>query len=389
MMDGEQQEPIAEEAGEGQLRLRYEVIESDRSGYETDPDQHFPFGLATGAEQQVVPVPVRTPGPPLSESLRAGIRKFAESPTRMYAAAGVGLGILFGITVAAVSWHMSNPKGPYDLGPVISSGPGLKGRLFLEWDRQLKYRLSFEPSEPEQLAGFSLAAGNPPRPLSIGIQLQNAEGFVLCSKDILLKYDARRAAALAANNLEARAGAADVSGGQMASGIDFAQLDAQEVAREQGKDIFQDQVGPGGQIEAINVEGSLPCTAKAYQAASYWSVIPNFPSVAEQNDLRKLAEPPNKAHETSAASKKNVAKPAPKPSPFYIEGDDEWVGYDASGGMIETISGRRFLIDKTSGDSSALKGMDLPVAVHYRCDQAANCTVTRPGGAVLHTRLKR
>jgi hypothetical protein len=105
--------------------------------------------------------------------------------------------------------------------------------------------------------------------------------------------------------------------------------------------------------------------------------------------LRKLAEPPNKAHETSAASKKNVAKPAPKPSPFYIEGDDEWVGYDASGGMIETISGRRFLIDKTSGDSSALKGMDLPVAVHYRCDQAANCTVTRPGGAVLHTRLKR
>jgi hypothetical protein len=383
-----QQGPGAKGTQGEQLSLGYQVIESDPAGHETDPTLHFPVGEEKEIAEPITAPAPRPPRQPFLDELKQQFPIFGENPTRVYASAAVGLGILFGITVAIISWKMSTPAGPYDMGSVLAGGPGLKGHLFLEWDRTLKYRLSFEPTYPDQLAGFSLVAANAPRPLSFNLQLQNAEGFVLCTKDVLVKYDPRKAEALAARDPEALEGYPDKTelfGGRLTPGMDFAPLDAMETARERGKDIFQNQSGPSGQVEAIKAEGVLPCTAKAYQSTTAWSFTSNFPTLAEQNELRKLTLPKTAA----PAEKKKAPKAALRVSPFYIEGDDAFAAYDPSTGLIETLSGRRFLIDKTSGEANALKSVDFPVTVHYKCDQAANCTITRTGASPLHTRLRR
>jgi len=80
---------------------------------------------------------------------------------------------------------------------------------------------------------------------------------------------------------------------------------------------------------------------------------------------------------------------APKSSPFYIEGDDSIAGYDASTGIVETYTSRRFLIDKAGAAANTLKGLDFPIDIHYRCDQAETCIITRAGGGVLHAKLKK
>jgi hypothetical protein len=371
-----------------QLSLGYQLIGSDTAGHETDPTLHFPVGEEGEVAEPITAPAPRPPRQPYLDELKQQFRIFGENPTRVYASAAVGLGILFGITVAIISWNTSTATGPYDMRSVLASGPGLKGHLFLEWDRTLKYRLSFEPTYPDQLAGFSLVAANAPRPLSFTLQLQNAEGFVLCTKDVLVKYDARKAAALAARDpaaLEGYADKAELFGGRLTPGMDFAQLNAIETARERGKDIFQNQSGPGGQVEAIKAEGVFPCPAKAYQTTTSWSFTSNFPTLAEQNELRKLTLPKTAA----PAEKKKAPKPASRVSPFYIEGDDAFAAYDPSTGLIETLSGRRFLIDKTSGEANALKSVDFPVTVHYKCDQGANCTITRTGASPLHSKLRR
>ncbi len=388
MTDGEHHDPGQEKKEGEQLSLRYQIVEPEH-GYETDPTLHFSLDADNAVEKPSAAPAPQPPRLPFLEELKQQFRVFGESPARVYASVAVGLGILFGITVAIISWNVSNPTGPYDLGYAFATGPGLKGHLFLEWDRKLRYRLSFEPSDPDHLTGFSLAAANSPRPLAITIQLQNAEGFVLCTKDILLKYDAGKAAALAERNPEALArvsSAKDLFGGRLTPGMDSAQWNAMEVAREQGKDIFQNQVGPSGRVEAIKAEGVLPCPENAYQTTTSWNVTSNFPSVAEQEELRKLTLPRTNG---ALAEKKIATKAAPKVSPFYIEGDDAFAAYDPSTGMIEAVSGRRFQIDKTSGEANALKTVDFPVTVHYKCDQAANCTITRTGESPLHGRLKR
>jgi hypothetical protein len=171
-------------------------------------------------------------------------------------------------------------------------------------------------------------------------------------------------------------------------------LEAQEPERELGKDIFLNQIGRDGQIDSISAQGDIPCSGKAYESTSYWSFSPGFPSLAEQGELLKR-QADIRANEASAASEKLVArrrmaaKAAPKPSPFYIEGDDSIAGYDASAGIIETFTARRFLVDKAGAAANALKGLDFPIDVHYRCDQSATCTITRAGGGMLHAKLKK
>jgi hypothetical protein len=394
-------DPNGEETEEIQLPLSsYTIIGSapESSGDKpAEADLHFPISVSAAAEEQNPAAGPPIPRPPFLEGWIERIRKFAENPTRVYASAGVGLGILFGITIAAIFWHIDNPNGPYDLRSVTSSAAGLKGHLFLKWEKKLQYRLTFEPSEPEQLAGFSLAVANSPRPLSIDIQLKDAHGFVLCTKNILLPYDARKAAALAAPNPEAEAGNTDadkISSDQLAQGIDVARLEAQEPERELDKDIFLNQIGPDGQIASISAQGDIPCSGKAYESTSYWSFSPGFPSLAKQGELLKR-QAEIRANEASAASEKLAArtrmatKAAPKLSPFYVEGEDSIAGYDASAGIIETFTARRFLIDKAGAAANTLKGLDFPVDIHYRCDQAATCTITRTGGGVLHAKLKK
>lgn len=309
------------------------------------------------------------PRPPFLESWIERIRKFAENPTRIYAAGGVGLGILLGVVIAAVFWLTGN-DGQYDLGSATSSAAGLKGHLFTKWDKKVEYRLTLEPSNQDQQAGFTLAVSNSPRPLSIEIHLQDSKGFVVCTKDILLKYDVRNAAAFAASNPDSKASVEDADktpGNRLEQEIEEAQLEAQEPERELGKDIFQNQIGKDGQIAAIYAQGEIPCSKKAYRNIISWSFSPNFPSLAEQDELRKRqaeaqANAARLAAEALTPHKKRTPKPAIMLLPFSIEGDDTIIEFDASRGIFETRGGKLSFSTKKTGKAPTPDGRTIPSA---------------------------
>jgi hypothetical protein len=316
-----------------------------------------------------------TPKPPSHATLTERMQRFAENPTIFYATIGVGLGILIGVIFAAISLFMGNPVGRYDLGPVISDGTGLKGHLYINWEKKLHYRLTFETIYPEQQAGFALAVANPPQPLSIVIELQGAQGTVLCNREIVLKYDARSAVA----NLPYKPAAT----------VDLAQLQAYEQEREEGRDVFQNQLAPGGQVVALNAQGEIPCSAKAYEKTTQWSFSTNFPSLAEQNELlERRHEMRGNAGQISAAHKKAV-KAAEKLLPFSIEGDDMIVEFDVNRGVIVTSGRNTFIFDKTSMGSVDPVWQEYPVNIHFRCDRSSDCTLMHAGAGALRARMKR
>jgi hypothetical protein len=294
------------------------------------------------------------------------MRRFADNPTKFYVTIGAGLGVLFVVIFAAVNLRPGSPEGRYDMGPVTSSATGLKGHLYINWEKTLHYRLTFETSDSDQQAGFALAAANPPRPLSIEIQLQDSKGFVLCSREIVSSYDNKPPAA-----------------------SDSAQLKNQELKREQGKDIFQNQTAAKGQVAALNAQGEIPCSAKAYENTAQWSFTSNFPSLAEQEEALKRPQEMRAIAAQRAAAKKAAAKGAEKLLPFSIEGDDAIVELDVNRGVIETSGRKTFFFDKTSMGSADPVWRDYPVNIHFRCDQSSNCTLMHAGTGALRVRLKK
>ena len=358
------------------------------------PEMHYPFGATRDAQP---PKPIADP-PLVSAALLAGWKQryqaFKANPLRVYASAAVGCGILFGVVFAAVSWRMGSANGPYDFGSVTSSAAGLKGHLFTKWDKKLTYRLAVEASDPERKAEFALAVAHPPRPLSVNVRLNDGKGFVLCSWDILLRYDARDAAVFSASDPgvgKGKTDAAHLSTDPRAQALDLASWNAEEQQREQGKDIFQDEIGPDGQIAAIDAQGAAPCSKDAYESASYWSLWPNFPSLAEQDELRKRQEEAQaRAERPSFATRKKIApKAAANLTSYSFEGDDEIVEFDASRGIIETAAGKTFFFDKAAGAGVDSRWQDFPVSVHYKCNQNSDCTLLCAGAGALHTRLRR
>jgi hypothetical protein len=321
------------------------------------------------AKAPVSTPPLREVKPPFHEVWIGQIRKFFSSPTRTYIAIGTGLGLLLIVVVAIAAWLTSPPVGRYDMESVTSDAAGLKGHLYVQWDKKLEYRLTIEPSDPNLQEEFSLAATQPRRPLSVEIHLQDVEGFVLCSKEILLKYDARNAADLDASALSAQ--------------------DAQEAAREKGRDIFQNQVGANGQVVAINAQGGIPCSAKAYKKAENWSFTPNFPSLAEQAEWLKSQPVPEAGGGHAASSRRRAASKAPvKLVPFSVEGDDAIVEFDAARGVIETRGRKTFFVAKTSGAAANSGWQDYPVNIHFRCDRSLSCILMSPGLGDLHAKMK-
>jgi hypothetical protein len=244
-----------------------------------------------------------------------------------YAAAGTAFGILFGAAIAASLWlpnwlaqpsAMANagvpapapvaPQGPRDFGSVKAIVAGLNGHLTTEWREKPTYTLVIEPSAPAQQPGFALAVTASPRPLSVGFQLLDRTGAVVCGQDVVVRYDASHAAALnAANpNSDAKNNASKTAGTQGSAEAEEAlgRVEAQEMSRERGRDIFENEIGDDGQIVAIDAQGAMPCSKQAYDSAASWSFSADFPSVAEQADLLK------RETETEATQK---AAPARKP----------------------------------------------------------------------------
>lgn len=323
-----------------------------------DPNQPHPADAYEGNAEAL------PPAPPLAGS----------NPIVRFAAIGALLGVGVGVIAIGFSWMTRKPPEPYDLGTSTSTAVGLRGHLFTKWDDdKLQYRVTFEPADKDLHRAFALAVSNPPHPLSIGIQLKDAMGFVLCTREIALRYDSAAAAA------------------QQSPAVDMAQLAAQEKQREQGKDMFQSQPGADGLVQSISAQGQMPCSDAAYSKAVAWGFTPDFPTLAEQNDQVKQEVEKQATIERAVAARKHPQAKAPeKTLVFSIEGDESIVGYDPSAGMFETNSDVSFLVDKDNGQANLAAWQQFPIRVHYHCDQTSYCTLMRTGGgAPLRARLHR
>ncbi len=384
---------------ESQPPVGYRVLEPEpaisKEGF-TISELHASLEGSEGAGKDGTAGEARSPRPGFAAAWMELIRKFAQSPTRVYAAAGVGLGIVVGVVFAVVLWQTENPNGPYDLGVVTSSATGLKGHLYVRWKRQLEYRVRFEPSDASLQAGFAQAVADPPRPLSIAIQLNDAQGFALCTREIVLRYNQAAPAPSALSNPNSPAGqaAADTSTNRSLAQDLHALSDAQEAEREIGKDVFQNEIGPDGRIAAVSAEGKIPCSEKAYENTSSWGFTPDFPVLAEQSELlnRKREEEANAARSSAQllmARRRAARKAAARLLPFSIEGDDIIVEFDASRGIVKTAGNQAFFLDRPGKAAFASVWQSDPVSIHYRCDRSGSCVLTHPGLGALHARMGR
>ena len=78
---------------------------------------------------------------------------------------------------------------------------------------------------------------------------------------------------------------------------------------------------------------------------------------------------------------------APKPVSLYSEGDVTVAGYDAASGTIQASDGATFVLGTTVAASYATSWSEYHSGVHYRCDQAGSCVLTRAGVVAPKARL--
>lgn len=243
----------------------------------------------------------------------------------LFAVAGTALGILCGVVFATTSWlpgrlagwryqvpsavqaeaATKGPHGPRDFGSVKAIAAGLKAHLKTDGKDNPSYSLEIEPGDLEQQPGFAMAVTAPPRPMSVAFQLLDSTGTVLCGKDIVVRFDAARAAAAraqAARNAEAAANGEPIE--------PVEQMEAREQVRERGRDIFGIEIDRDGQISAITAQGKMLCSNQDYEHAVSWNLTPDFPSVSEQIALAKQDAGPKdaQAHKSSSAKSKEARK---------------------------------------------------------------------------------
>ncbi len=331
------------------------------------------------------------PSPP-SASPQSGMSRIY-----IFGVAAAVLGILAGIAFATIALRPAVHRKTRDLGSVLFTADGLNGHLVLNWEKHPAYRLVVEPSDPARHAEFSLAVSNPPRPLSVLFQLKDPAGYVLCFKSIVVKYDPRQAAAIAASGSDSQAGTAGAGSADQAK---IAGLEAREIERERGQDIFHLDAGPDGQASSITAQGEIPCSGRAYEEAASWSFSPDFPALDEQADWLKREEglpavasasaaSPSAARASFARQRTAKRKAQEEPTAYAIEGDDELVGFDPSRGIVRTSTGETFVVVKPAAPDNAARWQDLPATIHFKCNLNAVCALSRRGADVLYARLKR
>ena len=314
--------------------------------------------------------------------------------------------LLFGgfaalIIFAVVAFSMARPKDnntppPGDLGPGIVAPAGLRGHLVTNWEGNAKsgklaYQLRIEPMEDRWEAGFSRVTLNPPMPISVNVRLLDSSGFALCGKEIDFHFDPQSAgvpialSAASGGNDKKMSKAERNAAIQAARQSEITRMQAEEVARERGKDMFQNQIATDGMVSAVNVQGALPCSPDQYRRADYWDFNTNFPTLQEQAALvdpkaaQKEFDPPG--HLT-----RRTLSTLPQQG-FVIQGDDRVSGYDSVHGVL-WAEGKSFSIDRRYGQATATAWANNYSLIHYRCDQHANCALTAAGeAAVLHARL--
>jgi hypothetical protein len=224
--------------------------------------------------------------------------------------------------------------------------------------------------------------------MSVNIRLLDSTGFALCGKEIDFHFDPQSAAlpvtvsAVGANGKKLSLAERNAAM-QAARQSQVTQMQAAEAAREQGKDIFQNQTTADGQVAAINAQGTLPCSPDQYKRVDYWDFNTNFPTLDEQ---AMLLDP--KAHAKEFDPPGHQKRSLPKwGDGFTIQGDDRVKGYDQARGVL-WAEDRSFAIDKRYGQTTALAWASNYTLIHYRCDQHASCALTAAGeAAVLHAHL--
>jgi hypothetical protein len=304
--------------------------------------------------------------------------------------------VIFAIFVVFTMRPKSNSPPPGDLGPGIVAAAGLRGHLDTRWDGDAKtgrlaYQLRIEPMEDRWGAGFTRAITAASMPMSVNVRLLDSTGFALCGKEVDFRFDPQHAE-LQVSVPTVGANGKKLSLAERNAAVEAArqsqisQMQAAEVTRERGKDIFQNQTTDDGQVTAVNAQGALPCSPDQFKRADYWDFNTNFPTLAEQAELldpkgaqhAKELEPP--AH----PGKRSLARPQ---EGFVIQGDDRVTGYDSGRGVL-TAEEKTFTIDKRYGQAAATAWANNYTLIHYRCDQQANCALSAAGNAtVLHARL--
>jgi hypothetical protein len=376
--------------------MTVEIEQEPTTGKDAAAELDHPEEIANGSQLQPDGVASdAAPQPLVDEPIKPSTNSIY-----LYTVIAVGLGLLLGAVIAAIAWQRSSRHEAATLGPVTSSAEGLTGRLELKWEDKLNYHLVVEPGDPLRRAEFGLAVSNPPRPVSFDIQLKDSAGSTLCDRTIVLKFDPKQAAALNGGPLAATGSTGDASTDQIAQGFDIAQAEAQELKREYGQDIFQNDIGADGQSSSINSQGNLPCSKQAYEHTASWSFTSNFSTLEEQAALLKRQSDTTAAADTAAAQasaaakapaarKKAKQKAQPATEAFAIEGDDELVGYDSTRGIIETTTRKFLVVGKPIAADNSAAWQDIPADVHYKCDLNAMCSLRRKGAAMLYAQWKR
>jgi hypothetical protein len=302
--------------------------------------------------------------------------------------------IIFAIfAVMTVNKPKVDAPPPGDLGPGIVAVSGLRGHLNTKWDGNAKdgrlvYQLRIEPMEDRWGAGFSRIVSNPPLPLSVNVRVMDSSGFALCGKEIIFPFNPQNAGVTIPASAQLGADGKKLSAAalQAARQSQITQMQADEVVRERGKDLFQNQIAHDGQVAAVNAQGTLPCSPDQYRKADYWDFNTNFPTLDEQ---AALLDPKSALHPKELDAPGHTAKRTPTRwgDGFVIQGDERVTGYDQARGLL-WAENKTFAIDKRYGQATASDWSNKYTLIHYKCDQHANCALTAAGqAAVLHARL--
>ncbi len=397
----------------------YELVKSARDEAEDSfkAQGHFHPTVETPVDG---PHPAQGEAPVATEKLpdgpQAQILQKAAGQTKLYAAIGVFLGLIVGLTLAVYFLFPGSASGTMDMGAVTSNVYGLQGHLTAKWTDKVSYNLTVEPSTPALLPNFVSAVNSSTRPLSIDVQFKDPFGTTLCDDTVLVKFDPRNVSASVAEpdtetpppsrshsgrKIDASAAASAESRAAIASAVNLARLESLELQREHGKDVFQSVAGPDGQVSSLAAQGTLPCTKKQFDGTASWTFVPDFPEVAPPpppaGTESDTAATSNQALENAAKAleaKKELARKKARRdfapvSPYSVEGIDTIIWYDATTGTAETSAGKAFRLDTSSPAAAILKSRDFPVVIHYECDQTQGCTFTGVGLGVMHARLSR
>ncbi len=395
----------------------YELVKSERDMNEDTfkAQGHFHPTVQTPVD---APPPAEGEAPVVSEKLpdgpQAQLLQQASGQTKLYAAIGIFLGLVVGLTLAVYFLFPGSASGTMDMGAVTSNEYGLQGHLTAKWTDKVSYNLTVEPSTPAFRPNFVSAVLTSTRPLSIDVQLKDPFGAVLCDNTVLVKFDPRNVSGPVAESapdapqprsgrkVDASAAATAESRAAVARAVNLARLESLELQREHGKDVFQSVAGSDGQVSSLASQGTLPCTKKQLDGTASWTFVPDFPMVAPP------PTPANGASDAAAGNQDHALEDAAKAleakkelarkkarrefapvSPYSVEGIDTIIWYDATSGTAETSAGKAFRIDTTSAAASILKGRDFPIVVHYQCDETQGCTFSGVGLGVMHARLSR